>query len=131
MDYINSDENSIDIINKMKSNNYTYFQTTIQKLHFKLSNSIQGKYFNSIYISEFINFLKCHLFNYEISSEIEKRFNLLNIHMLYMIFVIKYYMFSNLKEEDVIKKKYVQKIKEFLSIFVKEYNSSYEIYYLD
>ncbi|ORX73452.1 DNA/RNA polymerase [Anaeromyces robustus] len=120
-----------EIVHQIKNCNYSYFQTSIQKIHYKITNSITGKYSNLIYISQFIKFLNIHIFNNNITTEIEDRFNLLYIPMLYMIFIIKYYIFYDFKEKDIFNKKKVETIKGLLTTFIPEYNDNFENYYLD
>ncbi|KAG4082122.1 hypothetical protein H8356DRAFT_1389034 [Neocallimastix lanati (nom. inval.)] len=119
------------IINQVKGKSYNSQQTLIQKIKQNLSNSVTGTFSNTVFISDFIEFLNLHIFNRKFNEIIEKRFTKLNIPMLYMIFIIRKYYFQNFSENFVSNEKQVEIVKNLLKDFIKEYNNNYEDYYMD
>jgi len=118
------------ITHQLNKNSYTSNKSILQQIQYLLVSNVIGKYANSLYINEFINFLVLHIFSHNISTQNENRFNQLNIPMLYLIFIIKTYLFPNITENDIVNETYKNSIEELLKTIIQSYNHCYEDYYL-
>ncbi|ORX41411.1 hypothetical protein BCR36DRAFT_468370 [Piromyces finnis] len=120
------------ITHQLKGNCFSYDKSIHQQIHYKLLSTTTGKYNNSLYINEFINFLKIHVFQHSESNENENRFSKLNIPMLYLIFIIKNYEYPNFHSSDINNTNYRDKINELLKNIIRmDKDESYMEYAFD
>ncbi|ORX42241.1 hypothetical protein BCR36DRAFT_374689 [Piromyces finnis] len=124
---------SIKITHQLKGKSNGYEKSILQQIQYKLISTTTGKYNNSLYIKEFLNFIKVHIINRNNNSnENEIRFSKLNMPMLYVIFIIKNYEFSNFNSENLDNPEYKNKVNElFKDIIGMNDNEDYIEYTLD
>lgn len=106
------------ITHQLKGNLFSYDKNILQQINYKLLSTTTGKYNNSLYIKEFINFLIVHIFH-RCNAINKNRFNQLNISMIYVIFIIKNYEYPNFHSNDINNPDYKDKINELLRDIIR------------
>ncbi|ORX41577.1 hypothetical protein BCR36DRAFT_375201 [Piromyces finnis] len=117
------------ITHQLKGNSFSYDKSIHQQIHYKLLSTTTGKYSNSLYVNEFIDFLKVHIFYRSDSNENENRFNKLNISMLYLIYIIKNYEYPKFHSNDINNPNYRGKINELLKDIMRMDNDESHMEY--
>jgi len=119
------------IIQQSKSNVFSYNNNTVQQIHLKLiSCNMKGKYSNSMFFSQFIDFLIEHIFNQNLSIETENKLNQLNIPMVYMVYVLKTYEYPEFDNDKVFNTNYDKYWKELFND-IMTFCDDYSLYRMD
>lgn len=108
---MNSNSN---ITHQLKRNNFSFNKNILQQIQYKLISNATGKYSNITYVNGFLDFLMQHIFHRDTSTQSENRFNQLNILMLYAIYIIKNYEYTNFNMYNINKLEYRNKIDKLL-----------------
>lgn len=122
---------SLKLTHQVNKAEYSYSKSLLQQIHYRLNTTATGKYANSMYINEFITWLKLHILSRNISTQNENKFLQLNMKMLYSIFIIKKYIFPEFSTKNINNNIYVNEINKILKSLIPLYNDDYEYYYYD